>query len=68
MSCSTVLKLAFANCTPVIPPVANSAINPRAHSIGGFNDTLPLHNVLNHENTFIPVGIATAIVAVTKYF
>lgn len=68
MSCSTLLKLAFANCTPVIPPVTNNAIKPKAHSIGGLSDTLPLHNVLSHENTFIPVGTATAIVAVTKYF
>lgn len=52
---------------PVTPPATNNIINPSAQIIGDFKDILPLHIVHNHENTLIPVGTATAIVAITKY-
>ncbi len=67
MSCNTLLKLAFASCIPVTPPVINNTINVIAHTIGGDSSMFPRHTVLNHENTLIPVGIATAVVAITKY-
>ncbi len=67
MSCKALLKLTFANCIPVTPPVTNIVMNPRAHTIGDRIAILPLHIVPSHENTLIPVGILTAIVATTKY-
>ncbi len=67
MSCKALLKLAFASCIPVTPPITNITINPKAHTIGDRIAILPLHIVLSHENTLMPVGTATDIVATTKY-
>ncbi len=67
MSCRALLKLAFASCIPVTPPITNITMKPRAHTIGDRIAILPLHIVLSHENTLMPVGTAAAMVATTKY-
>ena len=67
MSCSTTSNDEFARIIPVNPPSVNRKMNPDAHSIAGVKfNTLPLI-VLNHLNTFTPVGTAITIVADVKY-
>jgi hypothetical protein len=51
---------------PVMPPVVNRKINPRAHSIGVSNLIFDPWRVANHLNTLIPVGTAIIIVAAVK--
>jgi len=53
---------------PVKPPVVNKMINPTVQSKDGLivSITAP-DRVLNHLNTFTPVGIAIIIVAEVKY-
>jgi len=58
---------AFANITPVNPPIVNKKINPTAHNIGVVNSILPPYIVANQLNILIPVGTAIIIVAAVKY-
>ena len=51
---------------PVIPPIVNSIINPRAHRRAGANVGRPPCRVATHLNTLIPVGTAMIIVAEEK--
>jgi hypothetical protein len=56
----------LAKITPVIPPIVNKKINPRAQIIDGLKFNCLPWIVANHLNTLIPVGIAIIIVAVVK--
>lgn len=67
MSCRIISREEFDKIIPVIPPVVNKKINPRAHSIGVSYLNLDPCNVANHLNTLIPVGTAIIIVAAVKY-
>lgn len=52
--------------TPVTPPVVNSAMKPRTHSIGvSYLMSVPWM-VASQLNTLIPVGMAIIIVAAVK--
>lgn len=58
---------AFANTTPVNPPVVNKKINPNAHNIGVELKSCSLPLIVDiHLYTFTPVGIAIIIVAFVK--
>jgi hypothetical protein len=57
---------AFANITPVKPPIVNKKIKPKINNNGVLNIKIPPHIVANHEKILIPVGIAITIVALEK--
>lgn len=67
MSCSIISKDELDKIIPVMPPVVNRKINPRAQSIGVSYLNLDPWSVANHLNTLIPVGTAIIIVAAVKY-
>lgn len=67
MSCSTTSSDELASTIPVNPPSVNKKMNPKAHSIAALNFRIPPLIVLNHLNTFTPVGTAITIVAEVKY-
>src|SRR5690625_82445 len=52
--------------TPVIPPIVNDGIKPRAQCIAELIVILPPHIVASQLNILIPVGTAIAIVATAK--
>jgi len=67
VSCNTTSSDEFAKTIPVSQPNINKTINPRAHNIGvSYFTALPC-SVVNHLNTFTPVGTAITIVAEEKY-
>jgi hypothetical protein len=52
---------------PVNPPIVNNIIKPQAQDRdGGIVEKLAPDKVLNHLNTFTPVGTAIIIVAEVK--
>jgi len=57
----------FAKMTPVIPPIENKKINPKAHKIGVSYFIEDPWMVANQEKILIPVGTAIIIVAAVKY-
>ncbi|MOA42466.1 hypothetical protein D3C78_1645180 [compost metagenome] len=52
--------------TPVKPPATKITRNPTSHSIGRRNSGLPVHSVASQANIWIPVGIATSMLAAEK--
>lgn len=51
---------------PVSPPKVNRKMNPKVHSIVGFNLILVPCKVAIHLKTLTPVGMAIIIVAEVK--
>jgi hypothetical protein len=51
---------------PVNPPNVKRKMNPNAHSIIVLKEMNEPYNVINHLNTFTPVGTAIIIVAAVK--
>jgi len=66
VSCSTISREDLDKTIPVNPPIVNRKINPRAHSKIVLNEINDPYKVINHLNTFTPVGTAMIIVAAVK--
>jgi len=58
---------AFANTTPLKPPIVNITTKPNANNIEGVKCNEPPYDVANQLNIFIPVGTAIINVAAVKY-
>jgi hypothetical protein len=59
-------KPAFANKTPVIPPMVNNKRNPKQKTNGVLKSSKPPHIVANQLKILIPVGTAMIMVAEVK--
>jgi hypothetical protein len=60
-------KPAFANKTPVTPPIVNNNKKPKQKINGVLKSNKPPHIVANQLKILIPVGTAIIIVAEVKY-
>ena len=66
MSCTCQLNGTNASITPVSPPTTKISRKPAIHSIGTLQTGRPLHSVAIHAKSWIPVGMATSMLATAK--
>ena len=66
VSCTCQSKGTSASITPVRPPATNTIRKPTSQSIGTLYTGRPSHSVASQAKTWIPVGIATSILAAEK--
>ena len=66
VSCTCQSKGTNASITPVSPPQTKITRKPTSHSIGTWYSGRPTHSVAIQANTWMPVGIATSMLAAEK--